>query len=363
MEIRCICEFCDRSAPHPDVGANEKSPLDPVSHQGDGGHLTPPVYQPRRTAPTDEAASAQVDGGGFFGSYRFGPNGDPGLAPVQATILLPARASRARSWLAARADDDFVLFRPPSTAPPELPRPAPTRPFAVRSERLPPPLGEVETVLRQAGEPSDWSGAPVCEPTKDQVETDRRLLPLRDESHPASGRLWSERRAPKIIALGLFIAVAILSATAAWQVTVRLGGGEADSDSTNLATLDQSSDDAVGAVALPSVSGTLDLGETAVAPAGAETFGATEAIDPGLVVNAGPSIPVNAGGGFVVWKLGEETTASVWFDSLTVAWLFDPTTPTWIAYIPALGEVDFPLVDGAVLWVVSPDSQLLGRAS
>ena len=65
----------------------------------------------------------------------------------------------------------------------------------------------------------------------------------------------------------------------------------------------------------------------------------------------------------MVWKLGEETTASVWFDSLTVAWLFDPTTPTWIAYIPALGEVDFPLVDGAVLWVVSPDSQLLGRAS
>lgn len=65
-------------------------------------------------------------------------------------------------------------------------------------------------------------------------------------------------------------------------------------------------------------------------------------------------LSVNAGGQFLFWSQGPGTTASDWFNAVTIAWLFDTELVAWTSYIPALGQTDFALVDGAVLWVVSP---------
>ena len=71
------------------------------------------------------------------------------------------------------------------------------------------------------------------------------------------------------------------------------------------------------------------------------------------------TLSVRAGGQFLFWNLGPATTASDWFGDLTVAWLFNPDAGRWNPYIPALGRGDFPLVDGLVLWLVSPVDQVL----
>ncbi len=45
------------------------------------------------------------------------------------------------------------------------------------------------------------------------------------------------------------------------------------------------------------------------------------------------------------------------FDTVKIAWLFNPVPITWTSYIPALGQTNFALADGAVLWVVSDTDQ------
>ena len=45
------------------------------------------------------------------------------------------------------------------------------------------------------------------------------------------------------------------------------------------------------------------------------------------------------------------------FDTVRIAWLFNPVPITWTSYIPALGQTNFALADGAVLWVVSDTDQ------
>ena len=88
--------------------------------------------------------------------------------------------------------------------------------------------------------------------------------------------------------------------------------------------------------------------------------------DPGDDSGDGPSddgdtpagtVAINAGGQFLFWSLGPGTTASDWFNPVTIAWLFSSDLVAWTSYVPALGVVDFALVDGAVLWVVSPTAQ------
>ena len=71
------------------------------------------------------------------------------------------------------------------------------------------------------------------------------------------------------------------------------------------------------------------------------------------------TLSMRAGGQFLFWNLGPGTTASDWFGNLTIAWLFNPDAGRWNPYIPALGRGDFPLVDGLVLWLVSPVDQVL----
>ena len=74
----------------------------------------------------------------------------------------------------------------------------------------------------------------------------------------------------------------------------------------------------------------------------------------------GPTVlVVTAGGQFIFWSLGDGTMASDWFNTVTIAWLFKTELVSWISYVPALGRTDFALVDGAVLWVVSPIAQEL----
>ena len=66
-----------------------------------------------------------------------------------------------------------------------------------------------------------------------------------------------------------------------------------------------------------------------------------------------------AGGQVLFWNLGGGTTASDWFNAVTITWLFDTDLVSWTSYVPALGVVNFALVDGAVLRVVSPVGQEL----
>ena len=107
--------------------------------------------------------------------------------------------------------------------------------------------------------------------------------------------------------------------------------------------------------------GVADAAEPLTADQWASVVGAA---DPGAVIADLPSdevpagsVAVVAGGQFLFWMLGGGTTASDWFDAVTIAWLFDTDLVAWTSYIPALGQMDFALVDGAVLWVVSPIAQ------
>ena len=70
----------------------------------------------------------------------------------------------------------------------------------------------------------------------------------------------------------------------------------------------------------------------------------------------GAVLSLVSGGQFVFWTFGPNIAADV-FASVKIAWLFDPTTVAWISFIPLLGTVNFTLVDGAVLWIVSNTAQ------
>ncbi len=63
-------------------------------------------------------------------------------------------------------------------------------------------------------------------------------------------------------------------------------------------------------------------------------------------------LSLNDGGQFVFWSFGPFNAADL-FRTVKIAWLFDPDASSWIAFIPLLGTVNFTLVDGAVLWIVS----------
>ncbi len=61
---------------------------------------------------------------------------------------------------------------------------------------------------------------------------------------------------------------------------------------------------------------------------------------------------LNAGGQFVFWPFGPAQAADV-FGTVKIAWLFNATAVSWISFIPALGQTNFALIDGDVLWVVT----------
>lgn len=68
--------------------------------------------------------------------------------------------------------------------------------------------------------------------------------------------------------------------------------------------------------------------------------------------DGGEILALNAGGQFLFWQFGPANAADV-FGGLKIAWLFNPATSSWIAFNPILGSVNFPLVNGAVLWLVA----------
>ncbi len=70
----------------------------------------------------------------------------------------------------------------------------------------------------------------------------------------------------------------------------------------------------------------------------------------------GGVLSLDAGGQFVFWNLGPAAAGDV-FGSVKIAWLFDPDALSWTSFIPALGQVNFALANGAVLWVVSETPQ------
>jgi hypothetical protein len=70
------------------------------------------------------------------------------------------------------------------------------------------------------------------------------------------------------------------------------------------------------------------------------------------------TLPLTNGGQFVFWSHGPAQADEV-FDSVMIAWLFNPTAVDWTSYIPQLGVTDFPLADGDVLWVVSEGPQTI----
>ena len=92
----------------------------------------------------------------------------------------------------------------------------------------------------------------------------------------------------------------------------------------------------------------------------------------GLAVAAGaPSSPIadageadadvlvlNDGGQFLFWSFRPAQAAEV-FGTVKIAWLFDGVSVSWTSFVPALGVVNFALVAGAVLWVVSDGSQTI----
>ena len=69
-------------------------------------------------------------------------------------------------------------------------------------------------------------------------------------------------------------------------------------------------------------------------------------------------LALRAGGQFVFWSSGDATASAV-FGDVKIAWLFDENAIVWTSFIPALGMVDFALVDGSVLWVVSDTAQTI----
>lgn len=71
-------------------------------------------------------------------------------------------------------------------------------------------------------------------------------------------------------------------------------------------------------------------------------------------------LPLVAGGQFVFWsdELGEAKAADV-FQSVKIAWLFNAETMDWVAFIPALGSVNYSLSPGSFLWIVSDAPQVI----
>ena len=74
--------------------------------------------------------------------------------------------------------------------------------------------------------------------------------------------------------------------------------------------------------------------------------------DPGQV----GVLSLNPGGQFVFWRFGPARAVAV-FTDVKIAWLFEPDRLIWISYIPALGQTNFVLTNGAVLWIVSLTGQ------
>ena len=66
----------------------------------------------------------------------------------------------------------------------------------------------------------------------------------------------------------------------------------------------------------------------------------------------GGELVVMPGGQFVFWQLGPVLAAEV-FAGLRIAWLFNATAFSWTSFVPPLGTVNFPVADGAVLWLVA----------
>ena len=67
-------------------------------------------------------------------------------------------------------------------------------------------------------------------------------------------------------------------------------------------------------------------------------------------------LSLNPGGQFVFWRFGPAHAVAV-FTDVKIVWLFDPDRLIWISYIPALGQTNFVLKNGAVLWIVSLTGQ------
>ena len=78
----------------------------------------------------------------------------------------------------------------------------------------------------------------------------------------------------------------------------------------------------------------------------------------GDAVGSGGSLTLNDGGQFLFWSFGPAQAANI-FTTVKIAWLFDGTAVVWTSFVPALGTVNFALVDGAVLWVVSEGAQTI----
>lgn len=68
-----------------------------------------------------------------------------------------------------------------------------------------------------------------------------------------------------------------------------------------------------------------------------------------------PVLTLEAGGQFLFWSLGPSNAAAV-FAEVTIAWLFNPSVVDWTSFVPPLGQVDFALADGDVLWVVTDEA-------
>ena len=70
----------------------------------------------------------------------------------------------------------------------------------------------------------------------------------------------------------------------------------------------------------------------------------------------GGVLSLQDGGQFVFWTFGPAGAADV-FATVKIAWLFETVSVSWTSFIPALGQTNFALVDGAVLWIVSQGAQ------
>ena len=77
-----------------------------------------------------------------------------------------------------------------------------------------------------------------------------------------------------------------------------------------------------------------------------------------LEAGGGGTLSLNPGGQFIFWNLGPTEAANV-FGTVKIAWRFDPAVVVWTSYVPALETVNFALVDGAVLWIVSEGAQTI----
>ena len=98
---------------------------------------------------------------------------------------------------------------------------------------------------------------------------------------------------------------------------------------------------------------------TALGPGESRTVGTADEPVPEEDAPRGEVLSLVAGGQFIQWSLGGTTAAAV-FATLKIAWLFNATAVSWTSFVPQLGVTDFPLADGAVLWLVAfEDAELL----